>query len=91
MHLWQIGDEEWEAAVLIVDELVVNAVQHGRTDMTLLLTLNGATLPADERGRGVGIIESGRARSFCRRSGQASAAPGSAMASSYPVPRKKRN
>ncbi|WP_051845176.1 ATP-binding protein [Streptomyces sp. NRRL S-813] len=44
LRLWQIGDEEREAAVLIVDELVVNAVQHGRTDMTLLLTLNGATL-----------------------------------------------
>ncbi|WP_433445962.1 ATP-binding protein [Streptomyces sp. CA-142005] len=44
LRLWHIGEEEREAAVLIVDELVVNAVQHGRTDMTLLLTLNGATL-----------------------------------------------
>ncbi|MEU1598500.1 ATP-binding protein [Streptomyces sp. NPDC005708] len=42
--LWQIGDEKRDAAVLIVDELAINAVQHGRTDMTLLLTLNGAVL-----------------------------------------------
>ncbi|MFJ6120349.1 ATP-binding protein [Streptomyces sp. NPDC092129] len=42
--LWQIGNEKREAAVLIVDELAINAVQHGRTDMTLLLTLDGAVL-----------------------------------------------
>jgi anti-sigma regulatory factor (Ser/Thr protein kinase) len=42
--LWQIGEEERDAAVLIVDELAINAVQHGRTDMTLLLTLDGAIL-----------------------------------------------
>jgi anti-sigma regulatory factor (Ser/Thr protein kinase) len=44
LRLWQIGDEKREAAVLIVDELAINAVQHGRTDMTLLLTLSDATL-----------------------------------------------
>jgi anti-sigma regulatory factor (Ser/Thr protein kinase) len=42
--LWQIGEKERDAAVLIVDELAINAVQHGRTDMTLLLTLDDAIL-----------------------------------------------
>ncbi|MEU0600655.1 ATP-binding protein [Streptomyces sp. NPDC006393] len=44
LSLWRIGDETRDAAVLIVDELAVNAVEHGRTDMTLLLTLDGAIL-----------------------------------------------
>jgi anti-sigma regulatory factor (Ser/Thr protein kinase) len=44
LRFWQIGDAKREAAVLIVDELAINAVQHGRTDMTLLLALNDATL-----------------------------------------------
>ncbi|WP_328760347.1 ATP-binding protein [Streptomyces sp. NBC_00271] len=36
---WRIGEEEQEVAVLIVGELGANAVQHGRSEMTLLLTL----------------------------------------------------
>jgi MFS family permease len=42
LRFWRIGDAKREAAVLIVDELAINAVQHGRTDMTLLLALNDA-------------------------------------------------
>ncbi|MGP4087050.1 ATP-binding protein [Streptomyces sp. KR55] len=39
LQRWRIGGEEQEAAVLIVDEMATNAVQHGRSRMTLLLAL----------------------------------------------------
>ncbi|MGW3625411.1 ATP-binding protein [Streptomyces sp. NPDC000880] len=41
---WQIDEEYWDSAVLIVDELAVNAVQHGRSDMTLFLALDDGML-----------------------------------------------
>jgi anti-sigma regulatory factor (Ser/Thr protein kinase) len=44
LRCWGIGPEAQDAAVLIVDELASNAVQHGRSDMTLLLALDSDTL-----------------------------------------------
>ncbi|MFI0906217.1 ATP-binding protein [Streptomyces sioyaensis] len=37
---WALSAEEQETAVLIVSELTTNAAQHGRSDMTLHLTLD---------------------------------------------------
>lgn len=37
---WGVGEDERDSAVLIVDELAANAVQHGHAEMTLLLALD---------------------------------------------------
>jgi anti-sigma regulatory factor (Ser/Thr protein kinase) len=77
LRSWGIVADERYSAQLIVDELAANAVQHGRSEMTLLLILgrdelvlavadSGAAVthrnpraeaPADEHGRGLGIVE----------------------------------
>ncbi|MGW1047273.1 ATP-binding protein, partial [Streptomyces sp. NPDC002547] len=62
LRLWQIGREDRDAAVLIVDELASNAVQHGRTDMTLLLTLNGGILRVAVADTGARALHPGTSR-----------------------------
>ncbi|MCX4826289.1 ATP-binding protein [Streptomyces sp. NBC_01142] len=37
---WGVAEDERDSAMLVVDELVANAVQHGHADMTLLLVLD---------------------------------------------------
>ncbi|MEY9964034.1 anti-sigma regulatory factor (Ser/Thr protein kinase) [Streptacidiphilus sp. MAP12-16] len=37
---WRLGAADRDSAILIVGELVANAAQHGRSDMTLRLTLH---------------------------------------------------
>ncbi|MFJ2264654.1 ATP-binding protein [Streptomyces sp. NPDC087844] len=78
---WQLADDAAEAVVLVVSELVTNAVEHGQPPLTLLLrhpsghghsgvrievsdggpaSRPGAwasSCDADERGRGLGIVE----------------------------------
>ncbi|MFJ7079004.1 ATP-binding protein [Streptomyces sp. NPDC098781] len=74
---WGIAQDDRHSAQLIIGELGANVVQHGRADMTMLLTLDETvlrltvadsgpvvadrapqpTVPADERGRGMGIVE----------------------------------
>ncbi|MFE6946588.1 ATP-binding protein [Streptomyces chartreusis] len=49
---WGVIGEEPDAAVLIVSELATNAVQHGRSDLTVALTLAGDTLRIDVTDHG---------------------------------------
>ncbi|MFF3763333.1 ATP-binding protein [Streptomyces sp. NPDC001922] len=41
---WHLSDDECDAAVLIVGELAANAAVHGRSEMSLCLTLDPDTL-----------------------------------------------
>ncbi|WP_432145997.1 ATP-binding protein [Streptomyces sp. bgisy084] len=41
---WHLSDDERDAAVLIVGELAANAALHGRSEMSLCLTLGPGTL-----------------------------------------------
>ncbi|MCM2389678.1 ATP-binding protein [Streptomyces albipurpureus] len=44
LRSWKVTDEDQESAVLIVDELTVNAVQHGHADTTLAVALEDGML-----------------------------------------------
>ncbi|TQK50740.1 anti-sigma regulatory factor (Ser/Thr protein kinase) [Streptomyces sp. SLBN-118] len=44
LTLWNLSDDEREAAVLVVGELAANAATHGRTEMSLCLTLDPGAL-----------------------------------------------
>ncbi|MFD4828317.1 ATP-binding protein [Streptomyces uncialis] len=44
LRSWKVADEDRESAVLIVDELTVNAVQHGHADTTLVMALEDGVL-----------------------------------------------
>ncbi|MFI5476976.1 ATP-binding protein [Streptomyces cacaoi] len=77
LRSWGIAEDDRESAVLVVDELAANAVQHGRADLTVLLAVDEnlliitvtdsgpevthedprSEMPADEHGRGAGIVE----------------------------------
>ncbi|MFE3019935.1 ATP-binding protein [Streptomyces sp. NPDC059256] len=44
LRAWRIDEEGRDSAVLIVDELAVNAVQHGHADTTLVMALEDGVL-----------------------------------------------
>lgn len=44
LRAWRIVEEDRDSAVLIVDELTVNAVQHGHADTTLVMALEDGVL-----------------------------------------------
>ncbi|MFE2993284.1 ATP-binding protein [Streptomyces sp. NPDC059262] len=55
LRRWGLPEEQRDCAVLVVDELATNAMQHGHADMTLLLSLDRQFLVIAVADSGEGV------------------------------------